>query len=83
MVSNAAAKVLLDGLNAEALNERKILAFDGQMNSICYVEGYSPVVYVTEGGSGWFCFEEPFHVAALELLKLGFTIDEIREARKS
>lgn len=76
-----AAAVLLNGWDEAELNRREILAFIGDGED-CYVEGYSPRVYVTEGGSGWFCFEAGFNESWVHLLHLGFTPNEIKEARK-
>jgi len=49
---------------------------------VYYVEGFSPVVDMLEGGGPWFCFEAPFVEAAMELQKLGFTAKQILDARE-
>jgi len=68
--------------------EREILEFSGPRTTSCeqcpsywYVEGNSPVVDEVEGGGNWFCFEEPYDKAVSELRKLGFTNEEIEEAK--
>lgn len=79
-----AAIALLEGWDVEVLNARDILEFTApNEDGICYVEGNSPSVYTTEGGSGWFCFEETRPVATVLLLRMGFTPDEIKAARES
>lgn len=76
------AAAILEGLNEDRLNQREILAFIGTPKTLCYFEGHSPVVYLKEGGSGWFCFNAGFNEGWLELMRLGFTPDEIKAARR-
>jgi hypothetical protein len=53
----------------------------GQM-PVFYFEGHSGKIPELEGGGTWFCFEEDFAMGCVELMKLGFTVQQIEKARK-
>jgi hypothetical protein len=54
---------------------------DGTSYHFLYFEGVSGKLASTDpDGNGFFMFEEPFAVGAVELMRLGFTAQQIEEA---
>lgn len=63
-------------------DRREILEFSGPDDcGIYYVEGHSPWMEEHEPPGTWFCFEETINRANSILTEMGFTNEEIEEAK--